>query len=133
MSKMIFKEDAITIALLYNYKATSDMILSAEKVDEFDKIIDENLEEMNSPASVYPLDYSKLIYFTSWDENGNQYFILKPDFDEEKAWEEYIYRRHSVEMASKKENALDSLGLKLSDGKIHLKGTKQRKLSLNRN
>ena len=134
MSTRIFKEDAITIALLYNYMATRDMLLSAEKVNEFDRIVDANLEEKNSKANIaYPLDNTKLIYFTSWDEVGNQYYILKPDFDEEKAIENYIYRRHyDVTIASQKENALDLLGLKLEDGKIQIKKNKVRKLLFNK-
>lgn len=130
MSKIIFKEDTITIALLYNFIATRDMILSSEKINEFDEIVDSNLEEMNSKANfIYPLDYSKLIYFTSWDEVGNQYFILKPEFDLEKAMTDYIYNRpYDITIATQKENALDSLGLKLENGKIKSKEDKVRKL-----
>ena len=129
MSTMIYKEDTTTIALLYNYMATRDMLLSAEKIDEFDKIVDSNLEEMNIKLMVYQLDPSKLIYFTSWDEYGNQYYILKPNFDAERAVMDYIYQRpFAIQKATQKENALDLLGLKLENGDIKTKEVKVRRL-----
>ena len=75
---------------------------------------------MNSKVNmVYPLDYSKLIYFKSYDENGNWYCILKPDFAEEQARTKYIYRiLYDVTKVSKMENALEVLGLRLEDNKI---------------
>lgn len=135
MNKRIFKEDTTTIALLYNYIANGDMLLSAEKVDEFDEIVDNNLEEMDSKANlVYPIDYSKLIYFTSWDEVGNQFYILKPGFNEEKAMIDYLYNRpFDITKATQCENALDSLGLKLQEGKFIPKANKVRKKTLNIN
>lgn len=82
--------------------------------------IDSNLEEMNSKVNmVYPLDYSKLIYFKSYDENGNWYCILKPNFNREQMEINYMYKIPiDVIRASKNENALDVLGLKLEDNKI---------------
>lgn len=135
MSRKIFKEDTTTIALLYNYLANRDMLLSAEKVDEFDEMVDVNLEEIDSKANmVYPVDYSKLIYFTSWDENGNQFYILKPNFDVEKAMADYLYNRSlDITKATQKENSLTSLGLKLEDGQIKPKENKVRKMTLNSN
>lgn len=130
MSKMIFKEDTTTIALLYNYMATRDMLLSAETIDAFDEIVDFNLEHMNVKINmVYPLDTSKLIYFTSWDEMGNQFYILKPGFNEEKAIVDYVYQRPlAITKATQKENALDILGLKLENFDIKTKQEKVRKL-----
>lgn len=120
MSSRIFIQDTTTLALLYNYEATRGMLLAVEKIKEFDRIVDDNLEKMNSNVNmVYPLDYSKLIYFTSFDEEGNTYCILKPDFDEEQARIKYIYRSpYDAIKASKMENALAVLGLKLEDNKI---------------
>lgn len=130
MSRMILKETTTTIALLYNYIASRDMLLSAEKVDEFDEIVNTNLEEMNIKL-IYPLDSSKLIYFISWDENGNQYYILKHDFDAERSVIDYIYERPvAISKATQKENALDMLGLKLENGDIKTKENKVRKKTL---
>ena len=130
MSTMMFKEETITIALLYNYMATRDLILSAEKIEAFDKMVDANLEQMNIKLNtVCKFDPSKLLYFTSWDEMGNQYYILKPDFNAEKAIFDYIYQRPvAVEKSTQKENALDLLGLKLENGDIKTKEVKVRRL-----
>lgn len=120
MSSRIFIQDTTTLALLYNYEATRGMLLSLDKIRAFDNIVDNNLEKMNSGVNmVHPLDYSRLIYFTSCDENGNEYCILKPDFSEEQARIEYIYRTpYDVIRASQQENALEILHLKLENGKI---------------
>lgn len=120
MSSKIFIQDTTPLALIYNYEATRGMLLALDKIKEFDHIVDENLEKINSKVNrVYPQDYSKLIYFTSFDEKGNEYCILKPDFDEEQVRINYIYRvPYDVIKASKMENALDVLGLRLEDNKI---------------
>ncbi len=135
MSRKIFKEDTTTIALLYNYMANGDMLLSAEKIDEFDEIVDENLEEMDSKANmVHPIDYYKLVYFTSWDEVGNQFYILKPGFNEYRVMTDYLYNSPlDITKATQKENALASLGLKLEEGQIKSKENKVRKMTLNKN
>lgn len=120
MSSRIFIQDSATLALIYNYDATGSKILSLSKIEAFDSKIDRNLEEMNSKVNmVYPLDYSKLIYFKSYDENGNWYCILKPNFNREQMEINYMYKIPiDVIRASKNENALDVLGLKLEDNKI---------------
>ena len=133
MSSKLYIQDTTTLALLYNYEATGGMLLAVDKIKEFDHIIDDNLEEMNSNINmIYPLDYSKLIYFISFDEKGNEYCILKPNFDEEEARIKYIYRTpYDIIKASKKANALDVLGLELKDNKIVAK-EKNKGLSLHR-
>jgi len=120
MSSRIYMEDTVTIALLYNFDATGSMMLSLDKIKEFDCKIDGNLEEMSSKVNmIYPIDYSKLIYFTSYDEKGNWYYILKQDFDREQTEIDYMCKIPiDVIRASKRENALDVLGLKLEDNKI---------------
>ena len=120
MSSKIFIQDSATLALIYNYDATGSKMLSLSKIEAFDSKIDSNLEEMNSKVNmVYPLDYSKLIYFKSYDENGNWYCILKPNFNREQMEINYMYKIPiDVIRASKNENALDVLGLKLEDNKI---------------
>ncbi len=120
MSSKIFIQDTTTLALLYSYEATRGKILSTNKIKVFDAIVDNNLENLNSKVNmVYPLDYSKLIYFNSFDENGNEYSILKPGIDIEKVRDDYFYKiPRSVIKASQQENALNALGLKKENGKI---------------
>lgn len=113
--------DITTIALIYNYKATHShsMMLSHEKIQEYAQIVDENLDLMNSSFNgAYPFDFSKSIYFNTQDDNDNWYSIIKPGVDIEMAERTYIWRgSHDLEKASKDENALAVLGIKL-DGNI---------------
>lgn len=113
--------DITTIALIYNYKATHShsMMLSHEKIQEYAQIVDEILDEMNSSFSgVYPFDFSKSIYFNTQDDNDNWYSIIKPDIDIEMAEITYIWKgSYDLEKASKNENALAVLGIKM-DGNV---------------
>ena len=132
MSSRIFIQDSATLALIYNYDATGSKMLSLSKIEAFDSKIDSNLEEMNSKVNmVYPLDYSKLIYFKSYDENGNWYCILKPNFNREQMEINYMYKIPiDVIRASKNENALDVLGLKLELKRIFWITGKKKKTKL---
>ncbi len=113
----VYIEDVTTIALIYNYEATGShsMMLSHDMIHNYAQVIDDNLDEMGSDFNgVHPLDFSSCIYFNTQDENGDWYSVLKPDVDIEKAKEEYIYgRSFDLELASKKENALLLLGIKM--------------------
>lgn len=64
MSSRIYMEDTVTIALLYNFDATGSMMLSLDKIKEFDCKIDGNLEEMSSKVNmIYPIDLFKINIF----------------------------------------------------------------------
>ena len=133
----VYIEDVTSIALLYNYEAThsDSMMLPHNMVQEYAQMIDTNLDTMGSKFDgVYPLDYSKLIYFNTQDENGNWYSILKPGVDVEMAKDFYIYRRKTgfdLEMASKMPNALEILNIELIEGKMQkLEHDRQKHLSL---
>lgn len=119
-SRTICIEDSIMLALLYNYEATHNMILSYDSVNEFDKIVNENLEVMESKVgTVYSLDYSRMMYFVSTDEFGKTYFILNPSFNLAKAKYDYAYQvPMDVMVASKRENALNAVGLTFQGNKI---------------
>lgn len=138
MGKRTYFEDIASIALLYNYQATARMLLSYDKIKEYDEIINNNLDKMNSNINyINSLDNSKSIYFYSKDENDKEYLILKPYFDFEKARYEYIgCLPLDIIIASQKENALEVIGLELVDGKLLKKDyekAKVKKLSLNHN
>lgn len=96
------------------------MILSYDSVNEFDRIVNENLEVMESKVGiVYSLGYSRMMYFVSTDEFGKTYFILNPTFNLAKAKYDYAYKvPMDVMVASKRENALNAIGLTLQDNKI---------------
>lgn len=130
MSRRVFKEDTASFALLYYYEATGYMMLPESKINSYDRIVDDNLDEMNSKINmIHPINNSKLIYFVTWDENHNKYYILKPDIDIGQARYDYVIGTpFDVIKASQMENALNSLGLKLEDGKIRIIENKVKKL-----
>ena len=80
----VYIEDITSIALLYNYEATSSisMMLPHDMIKEYAKIVELNLDEMESNFNgVYSLDNEVLIYFNTQDENGKWYSVLKSDID----------------------------------------------------
>lgn len=113
MSSRIFTQDTTALVLIHNYEPTRCMLLALDRIKEFSHIVDENLEKINSKVNIiYLLDYSRLTYFTSFDEKDNEYCILKPDFDEEQTRINYIYRAlYDAIKISKMKNALEELRL----------------------
>ncbi len=85
MSKIIYFEDMVTCALFLNYILNQEHLLSFSKIKEFEIALEEEISKkgFNEPF-IHPLDNSSRIYFYSKDENGNEYYILKHDFDYEK-------------------------------------------------
>lgn len=120
----VYIEDVTSIALLYNYRATNSisMMLSQAKIKEYAQMIGFNLDEMESDFSrVYPVDYSKLIYFNAQDENGNWYSILKPDIDievSEDVYERQLLYTPDLYKAATMENALAALDIEFVDNKM---------------
>ncbi len=122
MGKRIYQEDITSLALLYNYEATQahSRMLPHSMLKAFDKIIDDNLDEIDSKlSSTYPIKYSDLIWSNTQDEEGNWYSVLKYACNIKKAKLVYetIKYRDLIE-ASKKANALATLGINLIDGKM---------------
>ncbi len=117
MSKRVYFEDITTLALLYHYEATKShsRMLPHIIIKEYDRIIDKNLDDMNSSIDiVYPLDYAKLIYKNTQDENGNWY-----DLDVE--YERYNIVNNTTRdliVTSQMPNALEALGIQMIDGKM---------------
>lgn len=122
MSK-ILKDDALSIGLLLIYEATNGMqiLVSEDTLNEFYLTMEQNLIEMNSDdVFAYGLRYEEEpIYTISQDEKGITYYILKNNFDLEKAKHNYIgIVPFNYIVAAEKENALSILGLTINNGKI---------------
>ena len=120
MGKRLDLERSANLALLYTYDASNGirMLLSYDRIKEFDLILDINLDEMNSPVDYHLWnEKSDRIYFYSKDECGKEYLILRPDLDLEKARRESVgYLPLDVIIASQQENALKKLGIGLQNG-----------------
>lgn len=122
MSKRVFLEEIVTLALVYNYEASSSVsrMLPKSVVQEYDRVIDANLDEMQSTIDiVYPLNYAKLIYTNTQDEKGNWYYVIKYDVDmENKSYNILASIKEDLKIASQMPNALEVLGIQMENGKM---------------
>lgn len=120
MKKRTIFEDTAAMALIYTNKATGNKMISYDKVIQFDKIINENLDEMNSIIKPFQFYEEKSeLYFYATDENDKLYLVIKPDADLKKAQSYHIdYLPHDILVASQMKNALEILGLQLINGKL---------------
>ena len=120
MGKRLDLERSANLALLYTYDASNGirMLLSYDRIKEFDLILDINLDEMNSPVDYHLCnEESDRIYFYSKDKCGKEYLILRPDIDLGKARRESVgYLPLDVIIASQQENALKKIGIGLQNG-----------------
>lgn len=95
-------------------------MISYDKAVEFDEIINKNLDNMNSKINPYLFyDEESKLYFHATDEKGKVYLIIDNTADLEAA-ESYHVGCLPIDIivASQMENALNILGLQLSDGII---------------
>lgn len=122
MIKRVFLEDIATLALLYHYEATtsSSSMLPISIIQEYAKVIDVNLDKINSTINrIYPLDYNKLIYTNTQDENGIWYAVLKYDLNIEGiSYDILSNTTEDLKIASQMSNALEVLGIQMIDGKM---------------
>lgn len=128
----IGEQCAASLALLYNYEATNGMrlLLSYDKVKDYIKVVNNNLDEMGSNINpMFNFDVFEQIYFYSCDEEGKGYLILKPDFDLTRARSDYLgCTPIDILIASQKENSLGVIGLQLVNGKIRKKEYEKNKV-----
>ncbi len=121
MGKKTRFEDVACMALIYMNQATGNKIISYDKVQEFEHIINENLANMNSRDNYsffYEESHPKL-YFIATNEDGKSYLVIDPIIDLEHVQELYIgCLPLDLVVASQKENALEVIGLQLTDGKF---------------
>ena len=125
---MIYSNEAISLALIYIYRATgaaSDMV-RLEQAQEYAKIINNNLREMNSTVHNLTPDsqirYKDLFFFYAEDIEENGYYVLKKDEISIAKRQNYIVGLPlDVVIASQMPNALEALGLELVDKQIRKK------------
>lgn len=122
---MIHLNQAASLALIYLYRATFGEVtmINTEQVDDFFKIINANLKEMETKVynltPDYMIDPDELFFIYGVDENKNGYYILKND-------DQSVHQRLSyviglpldIVIASQKANALKCIGLEIVDGEI---------------
>ncbi len=120
MGKRTYESDIIAMALLYRKQYVGTDMLSYDKALEFNAIINENLDNMNSKVSIRPrCEQTSELYSVLQDENGNVYVVINSNADLKKAWGWHIgCLPIDVIIAARQENALETIGLRLVDGKL---------------
>ena len=117
MTRVFFK-DIYNLGLIYAYidsNGTQKMVL-LDDLKRFHNTIEKNLEEMHSNVNIN-LIYASIwyendepIYFISRNKEAEVYYILKPEFDLERAIGKYISCLPAdVLKASLMENALECI------------------------
>lgn len=123
MKNFINFEDAAVIALSYLSRANSNIIMvSYDKVRNFKRIIEKNLDEMNSQINS-PFEYfdESSLYFRGSNSAGEIYIILKPTTDIESAIDNVMgYLPCNINIASRKPNALKAIDLELLNGEFKI-------------
>ncbi len=120
MGKRTYESDIIAMALLYRKQYAGTDMLSYDKALEFDAIINENLDNMNSKFSIGPrCEQTSELYRILQDENGNIYAVINHDADLKRAWEWHIgCLPIDVIIAAHQNNALETIGLIRIDGRL---------------
>ena len=119
----VFSEDAYCLGLLYSYIYAGKKTVSKERLEKFHQTIEINLENMNSNINdMYATlwhDNEPSIYYVTTGNAGKIYYNLYPNFNINHARQKYIVGlSKDTIVASKKENALNSLDLTKENGKI---------------
>jgi len=122
MNRKTNLSEIIAIALLYKSSCSNINMISYEKILEYDKVINDNLEYNDTKANYAFYDYSseEELYFIGVDETNKKYAIINPNSDLNKFWEKIIGTISiDILVASQMENALEVIGLmKNSDNQI---------------
>lgn len=114
----VFYEDIYNLGLLYAYMDSNGMqkMVLLDDLKKYYNTVEKNLDEMDSDVSenlIYAsiwYDNDEPIYFISRNKEDEVYYILKPEFDLERAIEKYISCLPAdVLKASLMENALECI------------------------
>ena len=91
-----------------------------EKAINYDRVINSNLEEMNSSCGIgIRSEEESLLYFLIQGEDNKLYAVIRPDADLKKAWSCHIGCLPTVVIvAAQMDNALSEIGLIMVDGKF---------------
>lgn len=116
----VFYKDIYNLGLLYAYMDSNGMqkMVLLDDLKKYYNAVEKNLDEMNSDVSenlIYAsiwYDNDEPIYFISRNKEDEVYYILKPEFDLERAIGKYISCLPAdVLKASLMENALECIEL----------------------
>lgn len=122
MGKRTYMSDITAMALLFRKEYCGTSMILYDKVKEFDRIINEYLENKNSSCGIGVRCISEdtsSMYFMATDEEDKLYAVINPTADLKKAWDWHVNLLPSdVLSVAYEENALNAIGLQTKDGKI---------------
>ena len=123
---MIYLNHAVSLALIYTYRATNDTntMITTEEANSFQDVVNNNLIAMNSKVNnLIPTDHEVNLddlFFNYTIINNQGYYLLKDDPISQERRKKYIMLNIPLDvvLASQRPNALDTIGLVMIDGKI---------------
>ena len=137
----VFYEDIYNLGLLYAYMDSNGMqkMVLLDDLKKYYNTVEKNLDEMDSDVSenlIYAsiwYDNDEPIYFISRNKEDEVYYILKPEFDLERAIGKYISCLPAdVLKASLMENALECIE-PVKKQEVENNNKKEKSLCLNSN
>ena len=120
MGKRTYESDIIAMSLLYRKEYVGTDMILYEKAINYDRVINSNLEEMNSSCGILIRNEEEsLLYFLVQGEDKKLYAVIRPDADLKKAWSCHVgCLPTDVIVAAQMDNALSERGLIMVDGKF---------------
>ena len=137
----VFYKDIYNLGLLYAYMDSNGMqkMVLLDDLKKYYNAVEKNFDEMNSDVSenlIYAsiwYDNDEPIYFISRNKEDEVYYILKPEFDLERAIGKYISCLPAdVLKASLMENALECIE-PVKKQEVENNNKKEKSLCLNSN
>ena len=122
----MYSEDAYIIGLLYVYIYSNHVqrMVSLDSLRKFYKCVNDNLKNMGISFSPYygMFKDEQSVYFSSCDELGREYYILRSDFDFEQSKNLFLSGLSANQLIAIEESeALAALGLIKTENGIKLK------------
>lgn len=130
MSNRIDRNEIITIALLYRERYIGLNYIYDNQLEQFTRIVNDNLDNMKSNISYYTKSSSNKIYYTCQDEFGFRSYRLNNMIDFHQAWINHIESLPpDITNACHMNNALNVIDLEINDNKITKKREKTKKIN----
>ncbi len=131
MGKRTYESDIAAMALFYRKEYASTDMLSYDKILNFDKVINNNLDEMGATCGIgMRCENASNLYFILTAEDGKTCAVINPNADLKMAWKYHIaYLPIDVLIASQMDNALKEIGLISVNNKIMDRNTYYSELS----
>ena len=131
MGKRTYESDIVAMALFYRKEYASTDMLSYDKILNFDKVINNNLDEMEATCGIgIRCENTSNLYFVITGEDGQSCAVINPNVELKMAWKYHVgCLPIDVLIASQMDNALKEIGLISVNDKIMDRNTYYSELS----